>query len=79
MYDLTMHIEEKLRHAEHKLKMINNQIDQTIGIANCAQLNDDKASCASAVVILKELLSDITTLSTNQESFIIGREEFVKL
>ena len=79
MYDLTMHIEEKLRHAEHKLKMINNQIDQTIGNAKCAQLNDDKASCASAVVIQKELLSDITTLSTNQESFIIGREEFVKL
>mgnify|MGYP001021234982 FL=1 len=51
MYDLTMHIEEKLRHAEHKLKMINNQIDQTIGNAKCAQLNDDKASCASAVVI----------------------------
>lgn len=80
MYDLTMHIEEKLRIAEHKLKMINNELDRVIaGGVYAPQLHAERTGITCTIVTLKELLVDLTTLSTNQESFIIGKEEFVRL
>lgn len=81
VYDLTMHIEQRLRIAEHKLKMSCNALDQAIRFENpnVAQFHADNTGCACVVSTLKELLDDVNTLSTNQTSFIINGTEFKKV